>query len=134
MEILRTYDWPGNVRELRHCLHRAAIFSRGHAIQPEDISRALRPHTESLPAVRPDGQSGLDAGLRKIIDEYLRTQVASAKHQEFMETVDRILVQEALRIAKGNESHAAQLLGLSRRWVVAKIHRHGLERDISFRG
>ena len=37
MDKLRSYAWPGNVRELRNTIERAALFSRGGQVRPEQL-------------------------------------------------------------------------------------------------
>ncbi|MHC4200296.1 MAG: sigma-54-dependent transcriptional regulator [Planctomycetota bacterium] len=130
LEALRGYGWPGNVRELEHCIHRAMIFTRGYPIQPDDIHRALersagRPATES--ATR-----GQDR-LRETVQEYLKHRSGTSTHTQFLETVDKLLVAEALKLTQGNQTRAAKLLGLTRPTLQAKMQKYGLRRQIGVR-
>jgi two-component system response regulator AtoC len=84
-EMLRMYPWPGNVRELRNVIEYAFAVGEGPTIGAEEFPPELR---GELPARRGDPRSTED-------DER-----------------DRIL--EALRMARGQKSHAAELLGISR--------------------
>jgi len=130
MTALKTHTWPGNVRELEHCLQRAMIYTRGYPIQVEDISRALEPSGEE-PLL--DETEDAESRLKEIVKEYLRTQSGQAAHTGFLETVDRLLVGEALRLTSGNQTHAARLLGLTRPTLQAKMQKYGLRREVGIR-
>jgi len=101
---LTTYDWPGNVRELQNELSRATALCDG-SIDVEDLS----PHIAALrPRPRPPAGADLD----------LKPQV---------ESLERSLVEEALRRTDNNQTAAAKLLGLSRYGLQKKIKRYGIE-------
>jgi transcriptional regulator with GAF, ATPase, and Fis domain len=129
LEALRGYGWPGNVRELEHCLHRAMIFTRGYPIQPDDIHRALERST-GKPTV--ESAHGLD-GLRETVRDYLKRRSGTSTHTQFLETVDKLLVAEALRLTQGNQTRAAKLLGLTRPTLQAKMQKYGLRRHSGVR-
>jgi len=44
-----------------------------------------------------------------------------------VDAYERALVMEALRTAKGNQSHAAKILGTSQRIVNYKIQKYGID-------
>jgi DNA-binding NtrC family response regulator len=125
MQTLTDHAWPGNVRELEHCIQRTMIFTAGYPIQASDISQALG---ESLPSGTSGGES-LDERLRQLVEWFMRTASGPAALERFIETAEKMLVAEALRQAKGNQSHAARLLGLPRPTLHAKLQRHGLRRE-----
>ncbi len=91
-EKLLAYSWPGNVRELRNVIERAVIFAEGHKLDDNDLllqEIAPKPASvkEELPHI-PDG------GI----------SIAEMEKQLFI---------NAIRKAKGNQTKAAKLLGLS---------------------
>ncbi|MCC7263351.1 MAG: sigma-54-dependent Fis family transcriptional regulator [Candidatus Latescibacteria bacterium] len=128
LALLYSHPWPGNVRELEHCLHRALIATGGYPIQAEDLRRALGP----TPAAADRVAASEDLVLQ--IREYLKSHSGPATHERFLEQVDKLLVAEALRQTKGNQTQAAKLLGLTRPTLQAKMNKHGLRREISVRG
>jgi transcriptional regulator with GAF, ATPase, and Fis domain len=128
LALLRSHPWPGNVRELEHCLHRALIATGGYPIQAEDLRRALG----STPAATDRATASEDQVLQ--IREYLKSHSGPATHERFLEQVDKLLVAEALRQTKGNQTQAAKLLGLTRPTLQAKMNKHGLRREVSVRG
>jgi transcriptional regulator with PAS, ATPase and Fis domain len=90
LELLARYPWPGNVRQLENEIRRAIVLS-DTSIGPEELSEEIRRvAVESRP--RP---TGLD----------LRAHV---------EGLERQLVSTALERTNGNQTRAAELLGVSR--------------------
>lgn len=95
INVLMQHSWPGNVRELLNTLRRAAIWSDGDMIGPEQVRDAIIPAFErnvSTVLNKPLGQ-GLD--IRRI-----------------MEQVARHYLERALQESDGNKTKAAQLVGL----------------------
>ena len=102
MRILVNYHWPGNVRELQNIVERACALAKGNVLDPSDIHLDTRPAKASngLVGFLPDGMT-----LERWEDE---------------------MVQEALRRANGNKSHAARLLGLSRNALRYRLSKIGI--------
>jgi nitrogen regulation protein NR(I) len=123
LELLVNYAWPGNVRELEHLIQRILIFTRGYAIQVADLPPALRdgPSASSSAAPKVD-----DARWEELIREYLTSYGGPDAHTHLLEQTERLLLAEALRRSKGNQTHAAKLLGLARPTLHAKLQRYGL--------
>jgi two-component system, NtrC family, response regulator AtoC len=96
IDALRVYAWPGNVRELKNAVERAALLCAGGAITPEHFSL-------KAPAGKPTREVPLLARPRK----------GSVEEQR--------AIIEALEKANGNQTRAAQLLGISRRTLVNRL-------------
>jgi DNA-binding NtrC family response regulator len=99
------YRWPGNVRELENEILRAAAFA-GPRITVADLS----PHV----AAGADGAAPDDGGLDSLL---LRPRI---------ERLERTLIREALTQHGGNQTRAAEALGLSRFGLQKKLRRYGL--------
>jgi DNA-binding NtrC family response regulator len=111
LACLCAYPWPGNVRELEHVIERAVLFSDGPVLTRSDLPRGIQE-----PALA-DGDPGNDYGLRE--------QVKAA-----MSRLERELIDRALAQTKGNVTHAARLLKISRKGLQLKMKELGLrERD-----
>jgi DNA-binding NtrC family response regulator len=95
---LLNYPWPGNVRELQHCMERAVILSEGPVLQPEDFFFAA--------AV---------AGDEGIVFENYNLGL-----------VEKTVVRRAIEKHKGNISHAADELGLTRASLYRRLEKYGL--------
>jgi DNA-binding NtrC family response regulator len=97
-DLLMRHPWPGNVRELANAIERAVVLCGGHEIGPEDLALAV-------PAVPPH-----EVPL-----------VPSAEGQDFfaqVETFKQDLIRAALVETGGNQTKAAQRLGLQRTHLV----------------
>jgi transcriptional regulator with AAA-type ATPase domain len=91
---LQNHDWPGNVRDLENVIERSARLARKDVLEADDLMIS-EPVTSADPlATLPEPRAGFS------LDEYL----TSARKQ---------LILHALEIAKGNQSEAARLLGLT---------------------
>ncbi|MEO0326541.1 MAG: sigma 54-interacting transcriptional regulator, partial [Myxococcota bacterium] len=103
LAALARYDWPGNVRELDNELQRALVLA-GDELRLEHLRPAL---TRGVP----EGLSG---------DLDLKGQVR---------TLEARLLSEALVRTDGNQTQAAQLLGLSRYGLQKMMKRLGVAKD-----
>ncbi len=123
MELLKSHPWPGNVRELQHCIHRTMIFTRGHAIQAADLRSLFEPVDEGR-ASEPFAKD--DETLAEVVWRYLSSHDGPRAYDQFLGKVEKLLLTEALRRAKGNQTHAARLLGIPRPTLHAKMQKHRL--------
>ena len=96
---LLSHDFPGNIRELENLLEGAAALSQGGAIRREDL--------QWLPRAALPSEAGAPAGAGD--DEVADLRVLEERH-----------IQRVLRMAGGNKSRAARLLGISRRTLYRK--------------
>ena len=95
----RRYDWPGNVRELRNVIERAMILEDGDVITMKYIPRAVAEGAKSLSS---DGRGAGASQFR------LPTEGVA------LEDVEMSLVRQAIDRSGGNQTKAAELLGISR--------------------
>lgn len=125
--LLQNYQWPGNVRELAGAVQKALIFSRGHPLHPEDLSRAIG--GESL------AREGADRLAHAIVRQRLRQTLTSGDgtdvFETYMDNFASLLISEALDVTGGNRSRAAKLLGISRPTLLAKIDKYRLKVETS---
>ncbi len=97
LPILDGYHFPGNVRELRSMIFDAVVRCTGDTLTPDYF------HLPGKAVLAPESQDMFSAGdLFDSIDELPTIQ----------ETV-RLLIHTAMNRAKGNQSVAARLLGIS---------------------
>ena len=92
LKLLVAYPWPGNVRELRNLLERILILERGDTILPEHLP----------PEITSPSTAGGQA------------RFTLPSHGIRLEDVEMDFVRQAFRMADGNQTRAAQLLGISR--------------------
>jgi len=99
LTAMRDHHWPGNVRELINVLERVLNALDGDLIEVAHLPFVL-PDRSPVPRRPEPGQ------LRRVL-----------RHQEHLALV------EALKLAEGNKSRAARLLGIHRTSLYKKLRR-----------
>lgn len=114
--LLLKYPWPGNVRELSHVMERAVLWSREATLGPDHLSLTMptdstapmgaapstnEPAAAAAPSLPPDGVA---------LGEWERT-----------------MLEQAMREAGGNQTRAAQRLGISRDTLRYRLKKHGIQ-------
>nr|WP_298544857.1 sigma 54-interacting transcriptional regulator [uncultured Lachnoclostridium sp.] len=103
--MLEEYGWPGNVRELQNVIEYAMIVKTGDILEIKDFPQYLRGDgAEDGPAE--DGPCRL---------------------KDAVETLEKSMMQRALKRNNGNKSMAINELGLSRRSFYEKLEKYGLK-------
>ncbi len=125
LAVLAAHAWPGNVRELQHCIQRAMILTGGFPIQPDEMRRAIDLASAGAGPARVTTEA---ERLRLFIQEYLRAHGGENVYNRFLEESEEMLLAEALRVTKGNQTHAARLLGMARPTLKARMDKYGLGR------
>lgn len=100
-EAFRHYDWPGNVRELRNVIERAMILEDGDEISAKYLPRALSDDAQPQLAASTDGS---------VHSSHFRLPPKGVA----LEDVEMSLVRQAIERSDGNQTKAAELLGISR--------------------
>jgi two-component system response regulator HydG len=102
ISALTHYDWPGNVRELENALERAAVLTKGDAIDvevlPERITQPIAP---------------------RVISE-------RAPSNPTLEVIERAYIQWVLESEGGNKAKAAEVLGIDPSTLYRKLNRYGM--------
>ena len=127
MELLRAYDWPGNVRELQSVIRRSMLMATGPVIVPENVNaelqsgRSVGPASASEIVAAPRGSIGVDGFVQSRIDEG-----SNDIYAETLEMMERKLVSKILSVTSGNQSQAAEMLGITRGSLRTKIRALGI--------
>jgi DNA-binding NtrC family response regulator len=110
LELLTRYPWPGNVRELENFIEQAFIWSQ-HAteITPEHLPTSMK-STSRSPSLRDDTLAGR-MSLEKAVMEF-----------------EREIILDALKRTNYVQTHAANLLGISRRMLKYRMDTLGIGR------
>jgi len=117
---LQAYPWPGNVRELRSAIEHAAVASGGGPILPAHLPEAVRQGAAKPPADAP-------ADLGAMIEQFVAALADGSPYREVMERLEKALIRRALADAGGNQSVAAERLGLHRNTLRNKLRDLGLD-------
>jgi len=113
-EIFRRYGWPGNVRELRNVIERAMILEDEDLITTSWLPRGVTPEaqvaTQPQAAIATRAKAVAKKSTNMSIDELFHLPPGGVQ----LESVEMSLVEQAMRRSGGNQTRAAELLGLSR--------------------
>jgi DNA-binding NtrC family response regulator len=110
MGILKGYEWPGNVRQMKNALERMVVMAPGEVLTP-----AVLP-VEILRGAGPDAPAVFDEGgilpLRDAEREFRKQHL-----------------RRALAVTEGNQTKAADLLGIQRSSLNRQMKELGLRED-----
>ena len=99
MATLMRYSWPGNVRELENAVERTAILCPGEEIGATDLPQELRsPESLSLSRAMQEGAT--------------------------LEELEKAYILMVLERVEGNQTRAADILGIDRRTLYRKLQRY----------
>jgi len=99
IDMLMAYHWPGNVRELENCIERAVLLSDDEVIHGHHLPPTLQ--TAEASGTTPRGT------LRATL-----------------ERVEKELIVEALKSARGNMAAAAEALGITERIMGLRVRKY----------
>jgi len=99
MELMERYNWPGNVRELRNVIEYAYAVGLGPEFSPSDLT----------PEIKGEPPPGIGEP---------RTELE----------LEREMLMNALREARGNKGKAAELMGVSRSTLWRKLREHHISK------
>lgn len=131
VELLTAHDWPGNVRQLRAVIRRCVLDSSLPVIVPDvlprDIQRAGRFST-SADATENTGMKHSGDGVSELtrLVERLLAEKSSNIYAESVEYMERIVLLRVLQETGGNQSHAAELLGITRGKLRDRINTYNI--------
>ena len=101
LKALWDYDWPGNIRELENTIERAVVLSRSDGIELVDLM-----------------YHGISAGaaIAGPTPDKLQT----------LEDMEKEYIRAVLQAQDGNRTRTAEVLGIDRKTLRAKIKKYGL--------
>jgi two-component system response regulator PilR (NtrC family) len=112
------YSYPGNFRELENILERATALAADGVIAPDD----LQIHThELIQDDEEDGDSAVEVGDVSPLAHHFN--MGQATLQEYLDEVERSILEQALAATKYNRTQAAKLLGISFRSMRYRLDR-----------
>jgi transcriptional regulator with PAS, ATPase and Fis domain len=103
LDLLRAYDFPGNVRELENIIERGVALTTGHGIEPAQLPDDLR-----------------ELSIRTFRKKKGRLLTLEEQEQDYINWV--------LQEAGGNQTLAAQMLGIDRVSLWRKLKRYEVEK------
>jgi two-component system NtrC family response regulator len=114
LRYLTRQPWEGNIRELENCIERAAILCNHDSIELGDVqfdseAAASQPPTNQLTIEH------LPAGHRL---------------PEYLDAIEKNLIEQALTSAHNIQAHAAEQLGITKSLLQYKMKKHGINRPL----
>jgi DNA-binding NtrC family response regulator len=110
LELMMNYDWPGNVRELENLVERIIALTSNEYIQQNELPFSMI----SIPKIN---------GLKESV---LNGKVSFLEAEEEFE---KGIILDALKRANYVQSHAAEMLRISRRILKYKMEKLGINQD-----
>jgi two-component system nitrogen regulation response regulator GlnG len=130
LELLESYDWPGNVRELENVIREALIAAVGPTILPEFLPTELHRRNgvamKSASASTASAPGDVDS---QALAQFIDTAIAAGEtdvYRRARDYFDRMLILRAMQQANGSQQRAAEILGLSRVTLRARMRALGL--------
>ena len=105
-KILYSYRWPGNVRELENIIERAVVLKADRVIGQEDLPPELSEKREEL--------------------EVERFIPPDAPLQKTLEQIEEKLIRRALDHCDNVQSHAAEMLGITKSLIQHKMKKYNI--------
>jgi two-component system, NtrC family, response regulator HydG len=113
MSCLESYAWPGNVRELENVIERAVVLARGTAIETDNLPDNVTERPVTFKREAPESVTAASAGAP---DGVFTIRVGTP-----LADVEQRLLEETLKMTKGNRTLTAKLLGIDPKTVFRKL-------------
>ena len=112
-QMLLNYSYPGNFRELENILERAVALCVGHTVQIDDLQiqdvRHKPVRTETAVPVADTLPSETAAAPSRL----LPFDPDTMQIQDYLDKIERDIIEQALKQTEGNRTQAAKRLGIS---------------------
>jgi two-component system response regulator AtoC len=133
---LERYPWPGNIRELRSVVDRAVLLAQGATLEVQHLQvdaefsgGALRAAGSAAPEpvqAREPWQAAEPS--RPDLPLPVAPAAAPEKLRDELDRLERDRIVDAIARCRGNQTKAADLLGISRRALLHRLDAYGLPR------
>ncbi|MGB7347229.1 MAG: sigma-54 dependent transcriptional regulator [Pirellulaceae bacterium] len=112
VELFKAYHWPGNVRQLRAVIRRCVLDSVMPVITADGLPVEITKGT-ATGSVASNRENSEGAGLPQLVQRLLaeKSTEVYAQANEYME---KFVITEVLKSTDGNQSQAAEILGITR--------------------
>ena len=149
LKLMQAYDYPGNVRELRNIIERAVLLETTNLIRSASLPDELKKNMESVEfktdeaadksksveKAVPKEESATSAHTNaqgddfKILGEEKPWHKAGFNFKDYIDSVEKHIVEEVLKETDGKKTKAAEILGLTRFALRHQLKKHGMDVD-----
>ncbi len=105
LSVLLSYGWAGNVRELENVIQRASVLKRGGMITSAELPDKLKKEKMSVENI-----------ILNLPEEGIS-----------LEDLEKNLIVKALEKHKGNQTRAAEYLGITRPTLIYRLEKYGIK-------
>ena len=119
--LLQQQTWPGNVRELENTIRQALLLARDYTISMDHVKEVLAKSRRPLPTT----QLTHAAYITELLDQVERGEITDA-FSRMLRDLEPELYSQAIERAQGNQTRAAQWLGVTRLKMREKLKEYGL--------
>ena len=132
LELLKTYEWPGNVRELQSVVRQTLLNTTGPVIVPSFLPEFIQRSHPHDPEILTDGSGLPGSDLAAFVDRRLAGDTTNL-YAETLEVMERFLITRVLAETAGNQTRAAEILGITRGKIRDRVNQFGisLEKTVS---
>ncbi len=114
LHVLQEYPWPGNVRELENVVHSLTILSSGEIITEEHLPGWMK------------NRNGFSADASQMVTNQddivqLPNELSSVTLKEFVKEAERLYIQRALNVNRGDKTKTAEYLRMGRTTLYGKL-------------
>ncbi len=149
LKLMQAYDYPGNVRELRNIIERAVLLETSNLIRSASLPDELKKNIESV-EFKSDEESSKTKSNEKAVTKDETDEVVKVQEQkvdfkllgddkpwhkpgfnfkDYIDSVEKHIVEEVLKETGGKKTKAAELLGLTRFALRHQMKKHGMDVD-----
>jgi two-component system, NtrC family, response regulator PilR len=123
MRRLLNHSYPGNIRELENLIEHAVALAEGEVIKEDDLPADLRKNGAGPPTVNDLTGARNEAQAPATPVEWM--EAGSSNLDTELETIEKRLLEEALRRAGGVRKRAAEILGINYRSLRHRLSKYG---------
>ncbi|WP_153555164.1 sigma-54-dependent transcriptional regulator [Roseimaritima sediminicola] len=130
---MTAYHWPGNVRQLRSVVRRCVLDTVMPVITPDVLPTEIRQGSVTKPTPSPTNEAG--TGLPALVERRL-SEKSTNIYAESLQYMEQYVLVRVLKETGGNQSQAAEILGITRGKLRDRISTYeiALDSEISIKG
>ncbi len=130
LELLMKYQWPGNVRELQSIVRQSLLNATGPVIVPSCLPAEISKLVSTGAASFENSENGM--GLNSDLAPFVSGRIAEDStdlYAETLEHMERFLITHVLQFVEGNQTRAAEILGITRGKIRDRVRQFGITMD-----
>jgi len=124
LKALWQYNYPGNFRELENILERAVALSKNNLIDVDDLQ--IQSYQFEIASSLNQNVSTLENKLTEATETLHNFRLGYTQIQDYLDEVERCILEQALARTRFNRTQAAKLLGISFRSMRYRMERLGI--------